>query len=157
MSEVRVQDWLKAAIDTAVELGTGVLGYENSAELPPASTTVPSGLGSYVPLLGPGFSMHIGLVANEQGCADLARALLGLAADEPATQDDVIDAVGEIANLLGGGVKKRLIDREPKLQMGLPLFINGKIQPGANTETAIGAVSMGELQVEVLVIRGNRS
>lgn len=155
MSDIGVEDWLKAALDSAVELGSTALGFDQS-EQTGQSQSLPVGLGSYVPMLAPGVSMHIGLVANHDGCVDLARALLGMGPDEATSEDDITDAIGEIANMLGGGVKNRLVAREPKLQLGLPIFIDGKIQAGAHAETAVGNVSLGTIPVTVLVIRGHR-
>jgi Chemotaxis phosphatase CheX len=156
MTDIGVADWLQAAVDSAVELGTTALGFDQASAEALHPESLPSGLGSYVPLLAPGLSLHIGLVADGEHCTELARALLGLSPEEDASQDDVTDAIGEIANMLGGGVKTRLISREPKLQLGLPIFIDGKIQPGAHSETAVGNVSLGVIPIKVLVIRGHK-
>ncbi|MCL2455082.1 MAG: chemotaxis protein CheX [Micrococcales bacterium] len=41
----------------------------------------------------------------------LARALMGMGADEPVSDDDLVDAFGEIANVVGGNVKALLPDQ----------------------------------------------
>jgi Chemotaxis phosphatase CheX len=153
VTEIAIQDWLKAAVDTAVELGSGVLGFPAAAELPPPPLLLPTGQGSYVPIQGPGFSMHIGLVSDLTDCTNLARALLGLEPEENATLDEVVDAIGELANMLAGGVKSRLIGREPSQQIGLPIFIDGTIRSTPNMETAVGMIAMGSNRVNVLVVR----
>ena len=49
------------------------------------------------------------VVTTERGTADdLARALLDLPAGEPVAEDDLRDAFGEIANVVGGNVKALL-------------------------------------------------
>jgi len=39
---------------------------------------------------------------------DLTRALLGMGADEPVGPEDLVDAFGEVANVVGGNVKALL-------------------------------------------------
>lgn len=48
---------------------------------------------------------------------------LGMAADEVA--DDVDDAVGEIANMLGGSIKAFLTDNGRDINLSLPSIIRG--------------------------------
>lgn len=48
-------------------------------------------------------------LTTETGTAhDLARALLGMGSDEPVEAADLVDAFGEIANVVGGNVKSLL-------------------------------------------------
>ena len=47
----------------------------------------------------------------------LVRALMGMAADESVGQEDLVDAFGEIANVVGGNVKALLPDQGT---LGLP-------------------------------------
>ena len=46
------------------------------------------------------------LLTTERSTADqLARALLQMAPDEPVSPEDFVDALGEVANVVGGNVK----------------------------------------------------
>lgn len=48
-------------------------------------------------------------LVTETGTAhDLARALLGMGDDEEITQEDLVDAFGEVANVVGGNLKSLL-------------------------------------------------
>ena len=49
------------------------------------------------------------LLATDVATAhDLARALLGMGADEPVGEEDLVDAFGEVANVVGGNLKALL-------------------------------------------------
>lgn len=51
------------------------------------------------------------LLTTGRGTADgLARALLGMEADEPVSAEDFVDALGEVANVVGGNVKSLVPD-----------------------------------------------
>lgn len=47
---------------------------------------------------------------------DLARALLGMPADEAVSEDDLVDAFGEVVNVVGGNLKA-LLPVQEKLTM----------------------------------------
>jgi len=49
---------------------------------------------------------------------DLARALLGMDAGEPVSEADLVDAFGEVANVVGGNLKA-LLPEQGKLTMPL--------------------------------------
>jgi chemotaxis protein CheX len=48
------------------------------------------------------------LTTDKSTADDLARALLDLGADEEVTEPDLVDAFGEVANVIGGNVKSLL-------------------------------------------------
>jgi hypothetical protein len=48
------------------------------------------------------------LTTDRSTADDLARALLDLGADEEVTEPDLVDAFGEVANVIGGNVKSLL-------------------------------------------------
>ena len=64
-----------------------------------------------------GWTGHAAVTAERGTADDLARALLDLPTDDPVAPDDVRDAFGEVANVVGGGVKALLPDVGT---MGLP-------------------------------------
>jgi chemotaxis protein CheX len=64
-------------------------------------------LAAWVDLLGP-WHGRATLVTDSATARDLARALLGLEAADEVSHDDLVDAFGEIANVVGGNVKALL-------------------------------------------------
>jgi chemotaxis protein CheX len=64
-------------------------------------------LSSWVDVVGP-WTGSVVLTTGRETAADLTRALLGETAPEPLDHEDVADAFGEIANVVGGNVKAAL-------------------------------------------------
>jgi chemotaxis protein CheX len=64
-------------------------------------------LSAWVDIAGP-WTGSVVLTTGRQTAADLTRALLGEAAPELLDHEDVADAFGEIANVVGGNVKAAL-------------------------------------------------
>ncbi len=64
-------------------------------------------LSSWVDVVGP-WTGSVVLTTGRETAADLTRALLGDAAPAELEDEDVIDAFGEIANVVGGNVKAAL-------------------------------------------------
>jgi chemotaxis protein CheX len=64
-------------------------------------------LSAWVDVVGP-WTGSVVLTTGRQTAADLTRALLGAVAPELLEHEDVVDAFGEIANVVGGNVKAAL-------------------------------------------------
>jgi chemotaxis protein CheX len=64
-------------------------------------------LSAWVDVVGP-WTGSVVLTTGRQTAADLTRALLGAVAPELLEYEDVADAFGEIANVVGGNVKAAL-------------------------------------------------
>ena len=64
-------------------------------------------LSSWVDVIGP-WTGSVVLTTGRQAAADLCRALLAESAPELLDHEDVADAFGEIANVVGGNVKAAL-------------------------------------------------
>jgi chemotaxis protein CheX len=64
-------------------------------------------ISSWVDMTGP-WTGAVVLTTGRQTAADLTRALLAETAPEPLDHEDVADAFGEIANVVGGNVKAAL-------------------------------------------------
>lgn len=52
--------------------------------------------------------------------------MLGMDSAEQATEEDVCDAIGEVANMIVGGVKKRLLDSVGNLDISIPSVVRGR-------------------------------
>lgn len=71
---------------------------------------------AWVDVYGP-WTGRASLETSSVTAADLTRALLRIPAGEPVTEDDLVDALGEVANVVGGNVKSLLPDHGT---LGLP-------------------------------------
>ncbi|WP_066585270.1 chemotaxis protein CheX [Cellulomonas timonensis] len=73
-------------------------------------------LEAWVDLTGP-WTGRVALTTERATAHDLSRALLGMSPDEPVDDGDVVDAFGEVANVVGGNVKTLLTEVG---RLGLP-------------------------------------
>ena len=114
----------------------------------------PRGLvGAYVGLVGDNAALQLGVIADPATCAELARALLCMEPEDELSDEDMADAMNEVANIVGGGVKRRMVDVDPSLKLGLPVFINGFVQPTHALETAVATVTLGPYDGHLLILR----
>jgi hypothetical protein len=144
-------DWLRALESAFAELASGTLGLQLPAageamERPPVN-----GAGAYLPLLGPSGSVQVALVSSAEGCAAVARGLLALPPEEPLGPTEVADAVCEVVNLLAGSVKTKLRERM-RLQLGLPTFFHGTVQPTDRLGVEAVKVRSGGLEAALVVV-----
>jgi len=148
-----IEGWLAAVIDSAEELATSALGRTAVAFDDPVRG-LPSGMaGAYVALVGDDANIQFGLVAGPGVCESLARILLMLEEEDELSPDDTVDAVNELANILGGGVKKRMAASDPTLRLGLPLFVCGEIQASQHADVWSIGMRLDGLAVHLLVLR----
>ena len=136
-----VADWLAAAEAALDEVARAALGCAGQRVISRDLSPPPLG-GAWVQLLSDREAVLVGLCSDAAGRARLASALVG---EEGLSAADVTDALGEIANMLAGGVKRRLVASCPGLQLGLPFFLHGRVEPSerqqwcaAELELALG-------------------
>ncbi|WNB85218.1 chemotaxis protein CheX [Cellulomonas sp. ATA003] len=78
------------------------------------------------------------LLATDVATAhDLARALLAMGADEPVGEEDLVDAFGEVANVVGGNLKALL-----PVQGTLTLPQVDRERPALDGATQVDAVAL---------------
>ena len=149
-----VSDWVAAMADASTELalslgidGVEVLGWH---DLPPTGMA-----GAYIPLLAEDQTLQLALLASPAGCADLSRLLLGMDAEDTVTDADIADAVGELVNIVAGGVKQRMQDASGAggLRLGLPVFIHGYVQPTQQLEVSLASVRIGTVDAHLMALR----
>ena len=151
-----VSDWVAAMADASSELaqslgidGVEVLGWHN---VPPTGMA-----GAYIPLLAEDQTLQLALLASPAGCADLSRLLLGMEPDEEVSDADIADAVGELVNIVAGGVKQRMQGSpgqgSASLRLGLPVFIHGYVQPTQQLEVSLASARIGDVEAHLMALR----
>jgi hypothetical protein len=108
--------------------------------------------GALVPIVSELAPVQIGLFSSDAGCAALARALLVRGAHEPLTRAEIVDAVGEIVNMLCGAVKARVARYASRAVLGLPTFVHGPIEARRQQVVEVLPVTIGEAAVLVVVL-----
>ncbi len=146
---LEAQAWLDATLDAAGEFSSTTLGFDLGD--PNAIRKLPESLtGCFVALVGEAESIQIGLASDSAGCQTLAQALF--AADEPVPESDVTDALGEIANIMAGGVKKRRSASHGGMSLGLPIVMEGHVRITDRQEMAQLDVALGDVPVRLLIL-----
>ncbi|MHC5060365.1 MAG: chemotaxis protein CheX [Planctomycetota bacterium] len=87
-------------------------------------------------------------ICCDANCAKtISRNMLGMEPDEEITHDDMIDAMGEVANMVMGSMKARLLDSCGDLQVSIPSVVTGtKLESalGESTEEVLRMVNLDE-------------
>lgn len=146
-NEARI--WLEATLAAAIEFSETTLGFGLGD--PEAIRKLPENLtGCFVALVGQEESLQIGLASDTAGCQTLAQALF--AAEEELAESDVTDALGEIANIMAGGVKKRRSESHAGMALGLPIIMEGHVRTTDRQALTHLDIALGDVPVRLLVV-----
>ena len=97
----------EATVESIAQDARIALVGEEEVLVPLPGEPITDPLSSWVDVVGP-WTGSVVLTTGRETAADLTRALLGEAAPAELEDEDVIDAFGEIANVVGGNVKAAL-------------------------------------------------
>ncbi len=127
--------WIHVAAESAVHIAGSVLDahgcdWQHRGDLPGDLH------GAYVTLRLPNASMDLGVAATLEHCHQVARTMLQLGSDEPdVAGHDLNDVLGEIANMVAGGLKQRLIEQVQPIGIGTPVALQGQAHPLSQVST----------------------
>jgi len=128
--KLTVAQWRTAVEGAANEIATYALSLSGAAVQDPTDPERASSMiGAHIPLVGGGQAFDLALVSSADGCLALSRAILCAGPAAALRDTEIADAVGEIVNMLAGAVKRRLSGHRADLELGLPIFLHGYIQP----------------------------
>lgn len=82
--------------------------------------------GSSIALTSSNGGWNLAIMANAPSCQSLTRTLFAMEAEENPEMEDMADAIGEIANVAAGVMKASRAAAGQAVQLGLPLFMEGK-------------------------------
>jgi len=149
---VVLDEFMKATLEATSEFASTTLG-EPMHLSEPGSDMAPDLTGCFVALVGDEGSLQIGLATNPEGCQKLAQALFASDVELPA--EDVSDALGEIANIIAGGVKCRMATPQLALALGLPIVMEGRLRLAERQQIVTADVRLGQVPVRLLIL-GNK-
>jgi CheY-specific phosphatase CheX len=149
-------EWMDAIVHSANEFAMSMLGVDGVHVVEPLQRIPSSGGSAIISLVGDNTAIELGLSLEPDACQDLARGLLGMSAEEGDLPDDeVADALSEVANIVAGQVKSYVADRVTGVNIGLPMFIRGELCPAAETQSVVMAVRLGEIPATLVVLAHN--
>jgi hypothetical protein len=151
-AKLTVTQWRTAVEGAANEIATYALSFSNAVVQDPVDLERASSMiGAHIPLVGGGQAFDLALVSSADGCLALSRAILCAGPAAPLRDAEIADAVGEIVNMLGGAVKRRLSGHRADLELGLPIFLHGYIQPTDRLSVIALPVRFATIETMVLI------
>lgn len=148
---IAIEHWLAALGSTTKELASYALGGVTSTLGAPREADLSGMEGAYISLLGGASALDLALLAPPPACRELAAAMLG-GGGPSLTDVEIADAVGELVNMLGGGIKRRMSSHAVDLELGLPKFIHGHVQRTERVTTTCVPVRFGSIEAHILII-----
>ena len=154
-SPATIEHWLDASLAAFQDVADQALGL-GPLELVENLTEMPENLaGAFIPLAGELDNAQIGLAGGLVERRRICGALMQMPEEESdgLVTSDIADAMGEIVNIAAGSIKQRLQPQLGSLTMGLPLFINGRVEATDRVETRVARVSIGSLSLVIVIVR----
>ena len=118
-------EFAKKIVETTEEIFNTMIFMEISADVPLEQEKKALGchISAMIGLTG-GFSAMLSIHCPETIGLSIAGAMLGMEIEE--IDADVKDALGELTNMLAGGLKERFAVEDIDLQLAIPTAISGK-------------------------------
>lgn len=148
---------LNLLVDAAKQAVTDVVACSLSLEATlaePRRQAIPGLSGSVIMLTSETTRACIGFSSTPEGCRQLAGAMLGMEPADAAelSHDDVRDSVAELVNIVVGAIKTRLVEYDPQLALGLPIYIEGVFEGVSRSETVYLPCRVGEVGCMMTVL-----
>ena len=150
---VSLLHWIDATLESAKEVATVTLEVDQVEELGRQDELKGVHCGAFVAVVGPSESVEIGFASSRETCVEFTRALFCMEPESDPVEDDIADAVGEITNMLAGGVKTAMAGLVPGCRLGLPVFFNGHIGVSRRHEAKVIEVMLGKHPALLLIVR----
>lgn len=147
--------WLLSTIESARDLAQTCFDSDLALEGVEQSCDLVGVIACFVALVGENMSMHLGIAATEQHGKVLAQLFQG--EELPLSVDDVADALGEMVNIVAGGVKKRTVAEHSNLRLGLPLVIRGELRATGGEQISHVRARVGGAQIWLVTLRGREA
>jgi hypothetical protein len=143
--------WAAAAAAVTGELSEGMLGLGEHAVLGPVDRPDGELCGAYLPLHTPEGAMYLGILSDTSGIRALANAVLGEEPEAEIEDAELIDAVGEVANIVGGQMKCR-VDGGGPAQLGLPIFAWKPVETPSGAVQRAVRLMLGAVPATIVVV-----
>jgi CheY-specific phosphatase CheX len=119
-----LQEATKAVVDTCdIQMGLSLAIDENPGD--PRNAEVDYG-SSIALTTEVGGGWNLAVMGSKTSCQKLTRILFAMEPDEEPEMEDLADGIGEIANVAAGVFKASRLEAGERVQIGLPLFMEGR-------------------------------
>lgn len=150
--KLTLAQWRSAIEGAATEIALNAFSFPGASVGDPVGHEAAAAMiGAHIPVLGSVGAFDLALVAVRENCQALSRAILYASPDQVLKDTEVADAIGEVVNMLAGAVKRRLTGLGAELELGLPIFIHGYIQPTERLSVIALPTKFGTVDTMVLI------
>jgi len=157
MGRVSTEEWLDAVVSATQELAVTALAFEEGTLEQTAGPVPDMSMGSFAGIAGEEGAIQIGIIANHEDCISMCRAFLGMEVDdEELSEEDLADCLGELVNVMIGGVKSRMSHAGLTMEIGLPLVFRGRVRVPKNVKATSSLIRWGSVQAYVILLRHRR-
>jgi chemotaxis protein CheX len=104
----------------------------------------------------------LGICCGLAAARAIAAGMLGLESDESLAENDISDAVGEVANMVMGAVKSRIQDQAGVIEVSIPSVVQGRqlknsLGDGATAVTVRASIADEHAAELLLLYRENEN
>ncbi|HZR79899.1 MAG TPA: chemotaxis protein CheX [Candidatus Binatia bacterium] len=152
MTPVALADeWAAAAAAVTGELSESMLGLGEHEVLGPVERPDRELCGAYLPMHTTEGALYVGILSDTSGIRALANALLGEDLDAEIAEPELIDAVGEVANIVGGQMKSQ-VPNGGTAQLGLPIFAWKPVETPSGAQQRALRLRLGSVNATIVVV-----
>jgi hypothetical protein len=145
-----VERWCEAVRECASNVGPA-MGFAACQVLATLKAPPPGLTGVAVTLEGVRPHVLIGVLSNQAGRIAIARTVFQMEPHEKPKPEDEVDAVGELANVIGGHVKTIMMSRiDDTMRIGLPSSVSAE-SFASRAEQVTQRVSLGTVPAALVV------
>lgn len=153
MGRVSTEEWLDAVVSATQELAVTALAFEEGTVEQTSEPVPDMSMGSFAGIAGEEGAIQIGIIASHEDCISMCRAFLGMEVDEELSEEDLADCLGELVNVMIGGVKSRMSHAGGlTMKIGLPLVFRGRIEVPKNVKAMTSLIRWGSVQAYVILL-----
>lgn len=135
---------------STLELGEHII-LGSREEIPESST------GSVISLVGQHSRYQLAILGSDETCVHLARRLLQAGDDEAVDDEEVADAICEVANIYAGMLKGQINEEESGLNLGLPVFVKGRVDRPSSAAVLTVDLTISGHPLSVVLMKGDAS
>lgn len=146
-----VQLWKKAFLDSVEELSTRFIARATVTEIAHKQEMPDELLGAFIQVVCPEGAVLLGITGTAESCDGLAKMMLGMDPKDSIDEADANDAMGEIINIAGGATKTKLSQHMDNIEIGLPLFLSGRLRAVGNIAVELTEVKIGQYPCALIV------
>lgn len=154
--KMTTEDWLREAVSVALLFAHRTLGTEEYTTAKRETIDIPDEtvVGAYIPLVGAEDAALVGLISSRDNFKQLACHFEKSGPEKAElSESETEEIIKEVLILLSDILKAQVFGPKRLLKRGLPVFVDGLIEPSEDQEASCSLLRMGALKTYLMIIR----